>query len=189
MRANAFLVATAVLAGLLTADASATLVPEVGFEALVFESEAIVHGTVVRSWTAWDSERTAIWTHYEIAVADWLKGRSAPTVRISEPGGSLDGVHTQIVGAPRYAIGEEVVVFADQTPIGYLRTSGWSQGKFHVSSEGNAAARKIVSPVSTGATIVNGKARIQTPLRQFNNSELSGFMDRIRRQVAEGAKQ
>jgi len=187
MRANAFLVATAALVGLFPAAAAATLVPEVGFEALVSESEAIVHGTVVRSWTAWDSERTAIWTHYEIAVADWLKGRSRPTIRISEPGGSLDGVHTQIVGAPRYAIGEEVVVFADETPIGYLRTSGWSQGKFQVSSRG-AAAQKIVSSVSTGATIVNGAGKPQTPLRQFNQTELSGFMNRIRRQVAAGAQ-
>ena len=187
MRALVLLAATVAVAFLFPRPTAATLVPEVGFETLVADSEAIVHGTVVRSWTAWDDRRDAIWTHYEIRVSDWLKGLQAPTIRISEPGGSLDGLHTQIVGAPRYAIGEEVVVFADETPIGYLRTCGWSQGKFRVSSKGSAAS-KTVAAVSSGATIVSGDSKPQTPLQVFDKAELGGFLSRIRREVAAGGR-
>lgn len=187
MRDHVFLAAAAALILLWARPAQATLVPEVGFETLVAESEAIVHGTVVRSWTAWDDQRAAIWTHYEIRVADWLKGSRAASIQISEPGGSLDGLHTQIVGAPRYAVGEEVVVFADKTPIGYLRTCGWSQGKFLVSAEAGAA-QKIVAPVSSGARIVSADRQSETPLGSFRQAELDGFMGRIRREVAAGGQ-
>lgn len=187
MRNPLFLAAAAALILLGAEPARATLVPEVGFESLVAESEAIVHGSVVRSWTAWDPERTAIWTHYEIRVSDWLKGSRGTTLRVSEPGGSLNGVHTQIVGAPRYAIGEEVVVFADETPIGYLRTCGWSQGKFVVSAAAGSAA-KTVAPVSSGARIVTAERSSETPLGSFRQAELAGFMNRIRREVAAGGR-
>jgi hypothetical protein len=187
MRNHAFLAAAAAVALLWAGPARATLVPEVGFETLVAESEAIVHGTVVRSWAAWDDQRAAIWTHYEIRVSDWLKGSRATSIQISEPGGSLDGMHTQIIGAPRYAVGEEVVVFADKTPIGYLRTCGWSQGKFLVSSQSDAA-RKIVAPVSSGARIVNADRQLETPLSSFRAAQLDGFMSRIRREVAAGSQ-
>lgn len=170
-----------------TVPAGATLVPEVGFETLVAESEAIVHGSVVRSWTAWDEQRTAIWTHYEIRVADWLKGSRGATIRISEPGGSLDGLHTRVVGAPQYAVGEEVVVFADETPIGYLRTCGWSQGKFAISSGGDAG-RKMVATTAGGAQIVRAEQRPQTPLQVFQKAELSSFLSRIRREVSAGGR-
>ncbi|MBI1356668.1 MAG: hypothetical protein GC160_20200 [Acidobacteria bacterium] len=171
---------------------AATLVPEVGFETLVADSEAIVHGTVVRSWTAWDEGHAAIWTHYEVRVASWLKGSPASTIRISEPGGSVGGVHTQIVGAPRYAVGEEIVVFAHRTPIGYLRTSGWSQGKFVVSAGGSGsgnASGKIVSSVRTGAQIVSAAQPVKTPLSSLDRSDLAQFLARVRAEVARGGSQ
>ena len=66
---------------------------------------------------------------------------------ISEPGGDLDGKHMQIVGAPRYEVGEEVVVFASPTPIGYLRTCGWGQGKFEVRPGDGGAAKQVTGMV------------------------------------------
>jgi hypothetical protein len=191
MRSPALPTALAALALVCAGPAGATLTPELGFEALVAESEAIVHGTVVRSWTAWDDERVAIWTHYEVRVADWLK-RSAgarsgavSTLIVSEPGGSLDGVHMRIVGAPSYGVGEEVVVFADRTEIGYLRTCGWSQGKFSVRSEGEGG-RKTVASTPTGATIVRAEQQPKTPLSAFQQSGLDSFKTRIRSEVAAG---
>ncbi len=191
MRTPALPTALAALVLACAGPAAATLTPELGFETLVAESEAIVHGTVVRSWTAWDDERVAIWTHYEIRVADWLKrstglrGATASTLLVSEPGGSLEGVHMQIVGAPRYAVGEEVVVFADRTEIGYLRTCGWSQGKFSVRSQGDGAQKSVAS-VSIGASIVRAEQAPKTPLSVFHLSGLDAFKGRIRDEVAAG---
>jgi hypothetical protein len=153
---------------------AATTVETVSFDQAVARSTAIVHGKVVRSWVSWDPEHTAIWTHYEIRIADLLKGPPAPAITISEPGGDLDGKHMQVVGAPRYAVGEEVVVFAAETPIGYLRTCGWEQGKFVVqgslvrsSKKGPAAAQSLVSHDGAG---------------------LDAFLARIRGEVARQAR-
>ena len=77
-------------------------------------------------------------------------------------------------------------MFADRTPIGYLRTSGWSQGKFLVSRR--AASGKIVSGVSTGAQIVESEKAVRTPLRSLSGSDLEGFLGRIRQEVAGGGR-
>jgi hypothetical protein len=143
------------LAGLAVAALSpvyGTLVPRLSFEELVGQSEAVVHGRVVSVHVAWDADHASIWTHYEVQVDDSLKGTPGALVAIQEPGGELDGLRMEIVGAPRYAVGEEVIVFAAQTP-GGLRTCGWGQGRFVVDGEvgqkrvrNDRGAIQLVSP-------------------------------------------
>jgi len=71
--------------------AQATIVPSLSLEALIDQSEVIVHGRVARSWPAWDSGHKYIWTHHLIEVIDPLRGAVAGSVVVSEPGGELDG--------------------------------------------------------------------------------------------------
>jgi hypothetical protein len=108
--------------------------PRLSIEQLTAQSDAIVSGRVIRTWAAMDSENRFIWTHYEIRVHDTLKGSARSTIVISEPGGVLNGVFLQVSGSTRYADGEEVAVFLYRTPIGYLRTTNYGQGKFNPSS-------------------------------------------------------
>ena len=181
---------SAVLALLIGASSSwATLVPRMSFEEVVARSQSIVHGTVVRTWSDWDEDRTAIWTHYEIKVSASLKGEDGDTVVVSEPGGSVDGKHMQIAGTPKYEMGEEVMLFAAPTPIGYLRTCGWGQGKFKVSASGDAPSGKAVRSSLAGVQLVEGRsrkgiARAQTPLLSFQGMDLDQFKERVRRTVA-----
>ena len=109
-----------------------TTVPSVGLEELIDQSEAIVHGRVVRSWAAWDGAHKYIWTHHLIAVIDAVRGAGAGYVVASEPGGQLDGVGMRFSGALEYALGEETIVFLYRTPIGFLRATGYGQGKYTV---------------------------------------------------------
>jgi hypothetical protein len=120
----------------------AAVVPRLSFDQLVATSEQIVHGRVERSWVAWDSSRRFIWTHYEVAVRDSVKGTAQARVIVSEPGGTLDGFTLAVPGAVRYTAGEEVVLFLHRTPIGYLRANGYEQGKFAVRSASEATALK-----------------------------------------------
>lgn len=116
--------------------ASATSVPSLSFEELTDRSETIVAGQINRAWADWDAEHKYIWTHYELAVTSVLKGSPAGTVVVSEPGGVV-GLHAlTIAGAPAYYAGEKVVVFLQRMPNGYLRTTGWAQGKFTVDTAG-----------------------------------------------------
>jgi hypothetical protein len=110
----------------------AALVPPLSLEELIDQSEIIVHGRVTRSWPAWDNAHKYIWTHYRIEVLDPIRGNPGESVVASEPGGSLDGVNMITSGGLHYEVGEEAIVFLYRTPIGYLRATGYGQGKYTV---------------------------------------------------------
>lgn len=159
----------------------ATIVPRMSLEAIVSESSSIVHGRVTRAWSAWDPERTAIWTHYEIEVEDALKGGGTKVV-VSEPGGEIDGMHMQVIGAPVYEVGEEAVIFLTPTPLGYLRTCGWGQGRFEVERTARGkAVRSRVEGVEL-ADLKDPAARRQaaTALESLDGLPLDDFKARVR---------
>src|SRR5438105_12577121 len=118
---------TFLLAGLAV---QATIVPSISLDELIDRSEVIAHGRVTRSWCAWDTAHKYIWTHNQIEVLDWMRGSGARQVIASEPGGELDGLGMKLSGALEYAVGEETIVFLYRTPIGFLRATGYGQGKY-----------------------------------------------------------
>jgi hypothetical protein len=114
--------------------------PKLSLADLVSQSEIIVTGTVMRSWTGWDAEHRFIWTHTEIQVGGLLKGKAPAVITVSEPGGSADGMTMQVPGATAFANGEHIHLFLYRTPLGYMRTTGYGQGKVTISPEGRVDA-------------------------------------------------
>jgi hypothetical protein len=169
-----------------------TLVPRMSLEEVVDASTAIVHGTVVRTWSAWDEEHRYIWTHYEIQVADKLKGTANGAIVLSEPGGTVDETELQVVGTPKYEVGEEVVLFAEETPLGLLRTCGWGQGKFRV-SRARETGKLTVQPAAKGIQLVERPDRASKPagtaLGGLDGQELEQFKTRVRQIVQDRATQ
>jgi len=179
---------SSVAAGLLLVAATGwtTLVPRMTLEQMAEESHRILHGTVVRVWSGWDAGRQVIWTHAAVRLHETLKGEPAEEIVVSEPGGEVGGMEMRVAGAPRFEPGEELVLFTTKTPIGYLRTCGWGQGKFIVQEEGGA--KKVAGPVLRGVSLVapSGKGRgaerqAASPLQSLDGLPLSEFKLRIRR--------
>ena len=57
--------------------------------------------------------------------------------------GLLDHGQTLVIpGVPLYATGEEVVLFLHRTPIGYLRTNGYEQGRHRMRDRAETARLK-----------------------------------------------
>ena len=163
----------------------ATLVPRMSVEQMIDDSELIVHGTVLRSWSGWDRARQFIWTHYELQVSDTMKGLPSVKLVVSEPGGIVGETGMQIAVAPRYEVGEEVVLFLSRTPIGHLRSCGWGQGKFGVRSLGGAGP--VVRSAVAGVSFVEapgeppaGLKKAQTPVASFSGLALAEFKTRLR---------
>jgi hypothetical protein len=156
-----------------------TLVPRLSFEELVGQSEVVAHGRVTSIRVAWDTQRENIWTHYEIVLDEALKGSPGKTVEIQEPGGELDGTRMEIVGAPHYELGEEVVVFAARTP-GGLRTCGWGQGRFVV--EGEPGQRRVRNDLGNVQLIARGRAESYRAAAAPDEA-LAVFKQRIREEV------
>jgi hypothetical protein len=161
-------------------------------EEVVDASAAIVHGNVVRTWSAWDEDHRYIWTHYEVQVMDKLKGTANSTIVISEPGGAVGETELQVVGTPKYEVGEEVVLFAEETPLGLLRTCGWGQGKFKV-TRARETGKLTVQTGAKGIQLVERPTRdskpVGTALSGLDGQELEQFKIRVRQIVQDHAAQ
>jgi hypothetical protein len=145
-------------------------VPRMSFEQVVRSSPRAVHGVVVRTWSAWDASRTAIWTHYEVRVSETLRGPAEGTFTISEPGGAVGDLAMRVPGAPRLSVGQQAVLFAYPTPIGYWRISGWGQGLFPVNGSSVKPARL------EGVTLLNTAGAAPKP----EPESLDAFLGRVR---------
>jgi hypothetical protein len=124
----------------IASQAGATSVPSLTFEELTDRSEVILAGQIARSWSDWDSEHKFIWTHYELRVSSTQKGVPGSTVVVSEPGGVVADRGMAIAGSVQYGPGDSVAVFLQRMPNGYLRTTGWGQGKYMIDKTGHLHA-------------------------------------------------
>ncbi len=127
--------------------AAATTLSPLSFEQLTDTSEMVVTGTVTRSWTAFDAEHKYIWTHYEVSIETSLKGKASHSVEVAELGGSAEGMGMNVPGTVVYQPGERVLIFLARQPNGFLRTTGWGQGKYTVDAgnrlHGDASLRQV----------------------------------------------
>lgn len=155
---------------------AAAVFPRYTAEDLAAQSETIVQGSVIRSWAAWDSEHKYIWTHYEVALTDVLRGARTASITVSEPGGSLEGINQQFSGTVPYTQGESVVLFLFKTPIGYWRAVGGPQGKFTVERDGRlrSGAQSVVYADNAG------RAATGTPLATLEGLSILDFKNRVR---------
>ncbi len=150
------------------------------FERVVRSSPRAVRGVVVRSRSAWDADRNAIWTHYDIRVSETLRGPTGAIFTISEPGGRVDDLEMRVPGAPRFSVGEEAVIFAYPTPLGYWRVRGWGQGRFRVErGDGAAVVRLPARPTGPTRPDEARKNRAAT-LAPRDREQLDSFLERAR---------
>ncbi|HYM10548.1 MAG TPA: hypothetical protein VEU62_07445 [Bryobacterales bacterium] len=167
---------------LAAASLGATMTPRLSLEELVQRSELIVHGRVLRTWSAWDDAHQFIWTHSEIEITEALKGAPGSTIVVSEPGGIVDGVGMWIAGMARYQPGEEMVVFLYKTPIGYWRARGLGQGKFKV-EEGAVNGERLVQPALQGVVLaqpIGAPPPAGTDLGRLRGMPLQQFKSQVR---------
>jgi len=154
--------------------AGATLIPGVSFETLTDSSEIVVSGRIARSWAAWDPAHKYIWTHYELITTAALKGGAFSKVEFAEPGGELDGKIMSIAETVTYAPGENVVVFLSRMPNGYLRTTGWAQGKYSVDATGKLHAAAYGDGIMPQIGHAHG-----TPLATLEGISISELRQRV----------
>jgi hypothetical protein len=129
---------------------------------LTTRSEAIVHGRIVRQWSAWDASRETIWTHSVLEPVEVLHGREQSSFTISEPGGVVGDVGMDISGAVPFRVGEEVVVFLRRMPNRALRVTGLAAGKYLISTR-RASGRARAATAET-AELSRLKSQIRAAL-------------------------
>jgi len=123
--------------------ASAAMVP-LTVKQLADKSDHIVRGevTAIHSW--WDSAHDYIFTTATIRVTEAYKGTltTQSEASIVVPGGVVGGTGFGVEHAPRFASGEEVIVFLTPIEDGQFRVTGWEQGKYSIKN-GSVVERQI----------------------------------------------
>jgi hypothetical protein len=170
---------------LLLGSSSATLIPSVSFEQLTDTSEMIVAGRITNSWPAWDAEHKYIWTHYNLTVSSAVKGSPGAVVEFAEPGGALDGRSTMIAGTVTYAVGDNLVLFLARMPNGYLRTTGWAQGKYALDANGRLHANASLGAEAIQANSPSGASSVRT----LDGMSITELRQRVAARLSAGVNQ
>lgn len=145
---------------------SATTFAPTDFRDLVTGAAAIVHGRVTAARSDWADGRAHIDTFVTIEIEQYLKGNLGPSLEIRVPGGELGRYRDIVVGAPKLAIGDDVILFLSTRGGGPPHVLGLMLGVFRVRHDGG---QTFVSPAPAMATdgtsrrIVKG-SRAQAPV-------------------------
>lgn len=120
---------------LLTAPlAGATVLVALQVEDLAVMSPVVIVGEVNAVKSGWNPEKTRIHTRVLITPTEVLKGpKDLGTVKVKFLGGQAGETVARLPGAPRFEVGEKVLVFLEprQDKDGYLPV-GFYQGKYKI---------------------------------------------------------
>jgi hypothetical protein len=102
-------------------------------EQLIASSRIIILGEVRSVKAQWDLNHENINTYVKLHVSNVLKGHLEDALIVfKQLGGTVADNSTVIFGAPRYAVGQSVLLFLDTAPDGTLRIAHLFQGKYDV---------------------------------------------------------
>jgi hypothetical protein len=116
---------------LLARPAAAALFRAATVEDAARGADAVVRAVVQGQVSRPSADGSRIVTDVTLAVRSAWKGAPGPVVRVTIPGGAVDGVHLWVDGAPRFDDGEEVVVFLVARGAAW-RVGGLALGKWTV---------------------------------------------------------
>src|SRR6185436_5156698 len=100
-----------VLSAVLATTAHATVLIPATLGELSRDAYAIVRGRVVSVEGRWTPDRRTIESIVTLESEAYLKGALGETVEFRVPGGVLGRFRNIVVGAPRFAPGQRVIVF------------------------------------------------------------------------------
>jgi hypothetical protein len=138
----------------LCAPAAAHVVPMTDCDR-IRASEHVVVATVESSRVRWNEQRTLIVTDYVLAVEDRLKGEAPARVRITIPGGTLDGETHETCLTTRLAPGGRYLLFlGDLDRPALTPVTGAHQGIFHETPEKDPRGVDFTRRVETVRNLV-----------------------------------
>lgn len=184
-------------------QAAATSVLPVSLQRMASTAETIFHGTVIGNEVRVDQTSGRVATYTTFKVIEVIKGNPGATHTIKQIGGQLPGsnVRQEIHGVPRFAVGEEYVIFLPKaSSLGFASPIGLSQGKFDVRkrdgdtlvSNGRSLAALMkttpqqASPDSPSALLAGNRAPVLKAIDgQPASAHLTDFIQAVRSMVNE----
>jgi hypothetical protein len=178
--------------GIFVVPGRATTIVPADLGELSRDAIAIVRGRVAAVDGRWTDDRRGIETIVTLDVDEYLKGDLGGSVQFRVPGGLLGRFRSIVVGAPRFAVGDRVVIFLGTRGPMIPYIVGFSQGVYRVvrdnavSASGPHDAWRVTPP-----PIVPSASAVPVPIVRGDPSRvplaLDVFEARVRALVG-GAK-
>lgn len=114
--------------------AKSTTLIRMSIAQMTHAARLVVRARCLSNSTSWDAGE--IWTFTSFAVEETWKGgsnaNSDPYISVRLLGGTAGALTSNVSGIPRFASGEEVVLFLERTTRGDFSVVSWVQGTFRV---------------------------------------------------------
>jgi hypothetical protein len=127
-------------------------------------------------------ERGEIWTLTRFEVKELLKGSAPAEIIVRLIGGRVGHLIATVDGVPRFASGEDVILFLEPTPGGELTVTSWVQGTFRVRRDPHTG-RESVAQDTSGLAVFDPATRTFRP-GGIRNLPLEEFHARVSEAVA-----
>lgn len=152
---------------------------------LILTSRLVVTGNVRSIQAQWDKKRENIYTYITVQVSEVLKGKIRNNIIVvKQAGGIVGDEEIMIDGAPRYKIGQEVLLFLNTLPDGALTIAHLFQGKYEIVEDAETGLKMAQRTIDSDTVhLLPGQDAEVT-----NRAELSAFIEKIRDTVRSSTK-
>jgi hypothetical protein len=138
---TAFVILSVSLAAASTSVLATTL-KRMSVADLSHAAHTVVRARCVANSTRWDAAE--IWTFTTFDVEEIWKGSAAKQLTVRLLGGKAGNLTSTVSGVPRFAPGEESVLFLELTPAQDFSIVSWMQGTFRIGRD-HATAEEVVT--------------------------------------------
>jgi hypothetical protein len=101
----------------------------------------------------WSADRRRLETLVTLQTETYLKGSLGPSLQFLVQGGELGRFRSIVVGAPQFAVGQDIVVFLGARGPGFPFILGFNQGLFRVAASNGV---RVVRPASPALRLEGG---------------------------------
>jgi hypothetical protein len=169
----------------LAATARATVIIPADLAELSRDAIAIVRGRVAAVDPRWTEDRGTIETIVTLEAEGYLKGAFGQVVRFRVPGGELGRFRSIVVGAPEFAVDQQVVVFLGAHGPTVPHVVGFNQGVYRLVRAADNSGWLVTPPANLPAAA--GSVRVIRGDLNRRPLPLADFEQRVRA-LAGGAR-
>ncbi|MGA8142725.1 MAG: hypothetical protein WB987_02420 [Candidatus Acidiferrales bacterium] len=148
-----------VAASFVSGAANATTLKRMSVADLSHTAHSIVRARCVTNSTRWDAGE--IWTFTAFEVEEIWKGSPPSRVTVRLLGGDAGDLTSTVSGVPRFAPGEQVVLFLERTAGGDFSVVSWVQGTFRIGNDRVTGEETITQDTAAFAILDPASHRFQ----------------------------
>ncbi|MGD2115941.1 MAG: hypothetical protein PVG07_12855 [Acidobacteriota bacterium] len=99
---------------------------------LVAQSDAIVIGEVLETFSYWNESKSMIFTEAVIHVHDVVAGDAPALLNVRTPGGTVGSYRVEAHGFPAFGQGQRQLLFVHRGQADSLEVTGFQQGQYRI---------------------------------------------------------